>query len=143
MSRKQKSVATSITEAEYMALSTCAKEGLWISQVLKDMNLTKYLSISHSRVDILEKVTHQSVSPTQLKGDNQAALMLVKDAHIHERSKHIDVAYHHIRDLHKKNQISVNFVPSQDMVADGLTKPLPRQNFKRFIEQLGLKGSGS
>ena len=143
MSRKQKSVATSTTEAEYMALSTCAKEGLWISQVLKDMNLTKYLGISHSRVDILEKVTHQSVSPTQLKGDNQASLMLVKDAHIHERSKHIDVAYHHIRDLHKKNQISVNFVPSQDMVADGLTKPLPRQNFKRFIEQLGLESSGS
>ncbi len=143
MSRKQKSVATSIIEAEYMTLSICVKEDLWISQVLKDMNLTKYLGISHSRVDILEKVTHQSVSPTQLKEDNQASLMLVKNAHIHERSKHIDVAYHHIRDLHKKNQISVNFVSSQDMVADGLIKPLPRQNFKRFIEQLRLKSSRS
>ncbi len=143
MSRKQKFVVTSIIEAEYMTLSTCVKKSLWISQVLKNMNLTKYLSISHSRVDILEKVTHQSVSPTQLKEDNQATLMLVKDAHIHERSKHIDVAYHHIRNLHKKNQISVNFVPSQDMVADGLIKPLPRQNFKRFIEQLGLESSGS
>ncbi len=119
MSRKQKSVATSTTEAEYMALSTCAKEGLWITQVLKDMNLTKYLGGSQNSVDILEKISHRTASPTQLKGDNQASLMLVKDAHIHERSKHIDVAYHHIRDLHKKNQISVNFVPSQDMVADG------------------------
>ncbi len=107
------------------------------------MNLTKYLSISHSRVNILEKVTHQSVSLTQLKKDNQASLMLVKDAHIHERSKHIDVAYHHIRDLQKKNQISVNFISSQDMIADELIKSLLRQNFKRFIEQLKLKSSES
>ncbi len=107
------------------------------------MNLTKYLSISHSRVDILEKITHQSVSLTQLKEDNQAILMLIKNAHIHERSKHIDVAYHHIRNLHKKNQISVNFVSSQDMIADELIKSLSRQNFKRFIEQLKLKSSES
>ncbi len=69
--------------------------------------------------------------------------MLVKDTYIYERSKHINVAYHHIRDLYKKNQILVNFVPSQDIVADGLTKPLPRQNFKRFIKQLGLESSRS
>jgi len=88
------------------------------------MNLTKYLSISHSHVDILEKITHQSVSLTQLKKDKQASLMLIKNAHIHERLKHIDIAYHHIRNLHKKNQISVNFVSSQDMIADELIKSL-------------------
>jgi len=48
------------------------------------MNLTKYLSISHSYVDILEKITYQSVSLMQLKEDNQATLMLIKNAHIHE-----------------------------------------------------------
>ena len=67
------------------------------------MNLTKYLSISHNHVDILEKITHQSVSLTKLKKDNQASFMLIKNAHIHERLKHIDIAYHHIQDLHKKN----------------------------------------
>ncbi len=107
------------------------------------MNLTKYLSISHSHVDILEKITHQSVSLTQLKEDNQATLILIKNAHIHEWSKHIDVAYHHIRNLHKKNQISVNFVSSQDMIADELIKSLSQQNFKKFIEQLKLKSSES
>ena len=61
----------------------------------------------------------------------------------HERSKHIDVAYHHIQNLHKKNKISVNFVSSQDMIADELIKSLSRQNFKRFIEQLKLKDSES
>ncbi len=110
MSWKQKFIVTSIIKTEYMTLSICVKKSLWISQVLKNMNLTKYLSINHSRVDILEKITHQSVSLMQLKEDNQATFMLIKNAHIHEWSKHIDVTYHHIRNLHKKNQISVNFV---------------------------------
>ena len=69
--------------------------------------------------------------------------MLIKNAHIHERSKHIDIAYHHIRNLHKKNQISVNFVSNQDMIADELIKSLSQQNFKKFIEQLRLKSSES
>ncbi len=143
MSQKQKFVVTLIIKTEYMTLSICIKKSLWINQVLKNMNLTKYLNISHSHVDILEKITHQSVSLTQLKKDNQATLMLIKNAHIHEWSKHIDIAYHHIRNLHKKNQISVNFVSSQDMIADELIKSLSWQNFKRFIEQLRLKSSES
>ena len=148
MSRKQASVATSTTEAEYMALSTCAKECLWIVQLLRDMNLTKYLGDSLNRVDIKENSKHKADSPTQLipacfKGDNQASLTLVKEPHIHERSKHIDVAYHHVRDLYVKNQIRVDFVPSHEMVADGLTKPLPKEAFKRFVSQLGLEVSGS
>ncbi len=110
MSWKQKFVVTSIIKTEYMTLSICVKKDLWINQVLKNMNLTKYLSISHSHVDILEKITHQSVLLTQLKKDNQASFMLIKNVHIHERSKHINITYHHIRNLHKKNQISVNFV---------------------------------
>ncbi len=128
-SRKQKSVATSTTEAEYMALSMCAKTGIWLMQVLRDMGMSKHLGNNPHRVSIREDEAHQAASPLQLKGDNQAVLTLVKDAHVHERSKHIDVAYHHIRNLHKRNQIQVDFVPSQDMVADGLTKPLPRQTF--------------
>ncbi len=58
MSWKQKFVVTSIIKTEYMTLSICVKKNLWISQVLKNMNLTKYLSINHSHVDILEKITH-------------------------------------------------------------------------------------
>ena len=83
MSRKQKSVATSTTEAEYMALSTCAKEGLWLVQLMKDIGFEKYFS---HNVNIRENLTHQADSPMRLKGDNQAAIQLAKDAHIHDRS---------------------------------------------------------
>ncbi len=96
MSWKQKFVVTLIIETKYIILSICIKKNLWINQVLKNMNLTKYLSINHSHIDSLEKITHQSVSFTQLKKDNQASFMLIKNAHIHERLKHIDVTYHHI-----------------------------------------------
>jgi len=107
------------------------------------MNLTKYLNINHNHVDIFKKITHQFVSFTQLKKDNQASFMLIKNAHIHERLKYIDITYHHIQNLHKKNQISVNFISSQNMIADELIKSLSQQNFKRFIEQLKLKSSES
>ena len=143
ISRKQKSVATSTSEAEYMAISTCAKEALWITQLLIDIKFNGYLGGNPYRVNIREDERHQKNSPVLLRGDNQSTLTLAKDAHIQEKSKHIDVAYHHIRDLHKKNQIKVEYVPSQEMVADGLTKPLPKQNFKRFLSQLGLASSGS
>ena len=66
MSWKQASVATFITEAEYMALSICAKECLWIVQLLRDMNLTKYLGDSLNRVDIKENSKHKADSLTQL-----------------------------------------------------------------------------
>ena len=148
MSRKQKSVATSTTEAEYTAMSSCVKEGKWLAQALRDLNLSKYLGGDQVGVDIKEDIKHKDESPTQLvpvqyRGDNQAALSLVKDSHVHERSKHIDVAYHHVRDLYKKNLIRIEFVPSREMIADGFTKPLTRELFRGFIEQLGLEDSGS
>ncbi len=70
ISWKQKFVITLIIKTKYMTLLICIKKDLWISQVLKNMNLIKYLNINHSHVDILEKITHQSVSFTQLKKDN-------------------------------------------------------------------------
>ena len=142
-SQKQKSVATSITETEYMDMSMCAKTEVWLTQILRNMRLDKYLDSNPYCVSIHENETHRESLPLQLKGDNQAALTLVKDVHVHERSKHINITYHHIQDLHQRNQIEVNFVSSWDMVADGLTKPLPRQNFRDFVNQLELVSSGS
>ena len=142
-SQKQKSVTTSTTEAEYMAMSMCTKTEVWLTQILRDMGLGKYLGSNPYRVSIQEDETHRETSPLQLRGDNQAALTLVKNAHVHERSKHIDVAYHHIQDLHQRNQIKVDFMPSWDMFVNGLTKLLLRQNFKDFMNQLGLGSSGS
>ena len=77
----------------------------------------------------------------QLKGNNQAAFTLVKDAYIYERLKYIDVAYYYVRDLYIRNRINIFFIFSRDIIADGLTKPLLKQDFLRFIGQLELRGS--
>ncbi len=58
MSWKQKFIITLIIKTEYITLSICIKKDLWINQVLKNMNLTKYLNINYSYVNILEKITH-------------------------------------------------------------------------------------
>jgi hypothetical protein len=123
-SRKQTSVATSSTESEYIALSTRAKQAVWIGQVIRDMGFPGYIGSDLNNVSI--------------KGDNQGSLALVKNPHLHERSKHIDIQYHYIRDLEEKGRINVSYIPTTDMVADGLTKPLKRVAFGRFRELLGI-----
>ena len=95
------------------------------------------------RVSIIKDKAYKAASPTQIKGDNQAALALVGNKYIYNRSKHIDVNYYNIRDLYERNLIIVSFVPSADIVADSLTKPLIKDKHKTFKQQLGITTSGS
>ena len=143
ISRKQKLVATLTTEAEYIVLSICAKEGLWTSQLLKDLGFIEFISDYLKRVTIIKDEVYKSASPTQIKGDNQAALALVGNKYIHNRSKYIDVNYYNIRDLYERNLIIVSFVPSVDIAADSLTIPLIKDKYKAFKKQLGIKTSRS
>jgi hypothetical protein len=138
MSKKQKSVATSTMEAEYMAMSACAKQSQFLAQILRDMGMHHWVGSSSWKPTVNERTDFQDVSPVQLKGDNQAALSQVKDPHTHDRSKHIDIAYHFVRCLHRLRRISVGFVPLSDMAADGFTKVLQRPLFQRFVNLLGL-----
>ena len=64
ISRKQKSVATLTTKAEYIALSICVKEGLWISQLLRDLGLTIFIGNYLKRVSIIEDKAYKAASPT-------------------------------------------------------------------------------
>jgi hypothetical protein len=123
-STKQRSVATSTTEAEYMATSTAAKHAIWIQQLLRDMGYEKYIG--------------SNGYSTELRNDNESAIHLAHNPRIHERSKHIDIAYHHVRDLMLKKRILLNYTSTQSMLADGLTKPLAGQLFTTFFDKLGL-----
>ncbi|CCE32516.1 uncharacterized protein CPUR_06376 [Claviceps purpurea 20.1] len=123
-SKKQRSVATSSCESEYMALASCAKQGQWIAQIFRDLGLPKYIGKDPKRVQML--------------GDNQGAIAFTKNAHLNDRSKHIDICYHFIRDLAEKGLMTVDFIPTDEMIADGMTKPLGRIAFERFKSQMGL-----
>ncbi len=71
-------------------------------------------------------------------GDNQGAIILTKNTHLNERSKHVDICYYFIRDLAKKGDLRVDYIPTAEIVADGITKLLARIVFERFKVQIGL-----
>ena len=124
MSKKQRSVARSSCESEYISQSMYAMQGQWTAQVFRDLQMPDYIGTDGIKVD--------------MRGDNQGAIALTKNPHLHERSKHIDVCYHYIRDLVEKGKLGVEYVPTSEMPADGFTKPLARVAFERFRGFLGV-----
>lgn len=74
----------------------------------------------------------------ELRGDNTAAISLVKNNQVSPRLKHVDVSYHYIRELQRDGKINVTYVPTDQMVADGLTKPLAKLKFQQFLAMLGM-----
>ncbi|KAI0992835.1 hypothetical protein K3495_g15349, partial [Podosphaera aphanis] len=124
MSKKQRSVARSSCESEYIAQSMYAMQGQWTAQVFQDLQMPCYINSNMRTVD--------------MRGDNQGAIALAKNPHLHERSKHIDVCYHYIRDLVEKEKLSIEYIPTSEMPADGFTKPLTRIAYERFKDYLGV-----
>lgn len=123
-SKKQRCVATSTTEAEYISLCEASKQVKWLRSLLYELE-----------IDSVNK-------PTTLYGDNQAAIYLTKDPRYQARTKHIDVRYHFIRELVEKAVVQLAYCPTKDMLADGLTKPLKGSRFKDLFESMGLKRIG-
>lgn len=118
-SQRQKTVALSTTEAEYMAVCDGAKEAVWLRQLLKDIGC-------------------EQVGATQLFVDNQSAIRLVRNPEMHHKTKHIDVRLHFIRNLNEENVIDVEYIQTEKQLADCFTKPLSTSTFKSNIIGLGL-----
>jgi hypothetical protein len=123
-SKKQKAVSTSSCESEYVALSACTKQSQWLAQLLWDMRRNKYIGPDTNMVHMLS--------------DNMGAIALTKNPHLNKRSKQIDICHNYMRDLARNRHLQVTYIPTADMVADGMTKPLQRVAFERFKNQLGI-----
>ena len=115
-----------MTEAEYVAFSQTAKHVKWIIHFLHEAGFVKYIS---------GKDADKSL---QVYGDNQASLTLVGQPQINERSKHINIAYHFVHDLHEKGIIKADFIPMSQMIADALTKALLKDKFIQHQCLMGL-----
>jgi hypothetical protein len=74
-----------------------------------------------------------------LKIDNQAAISLCKNPVHHERSKHIDVRFHYIRECVEEGMIKVQHVNTNDQLADILTKSLGKQKFIEMRKKVGVQ----
>ena len=120
-SGKQPCVAQSTTEAEYIAAAIGSNEAIWLRQLL---------------ADILEQSHGFQPAPTPLHVDNQSAIALASSGAVNNRTKHIDVRYHAIRDAKAHMKIDIVDTPTEDQLADFFTKPFAPEKHKRWIATL-------
>ncbi len=129
-SKKQHSVALSTAEAEYMALTEGAKELLWQQTLLLEI---LHMCAGQEEKLKIGKVMNEETAPSLIKStlycDNQAAVAMVKNETHHQRSKHIALKYHFIREKVENKKMNVEWVNTQQQLADIFTKPLPRDQF--------------
>lgn len=84
----------------------------------------------------------QEVKPI-MYADNQSAIRLVKNPEFHKKSKHIDVRYHYVREQYSEGNFMLEYVSSEDQLADIITKPIPRKQFEYLREKLGIQNDNS
>ncbi|GJZ80136.1 retrovirus-related pol polyprotein from transposon TNT 1-94 [Tanacetum coccineum] len=118
-SKKQKSTAISTTEAEYIAMSGCCAQILWMRSQLTDYGF------------VFNKIP--------LYCDNRSAIALCCNNVQHSRSKHIDIRHHFIREQVEKGVVELYFVTTDYQLADIFTKALPRERFEFLLPRLGMK----
>ena len=117
--KHQEIISLSTTESEYIAATYTAKEALWLRSLISQLFNT-------------------TLEATTLFSDNQSAITLTKDHQYHTRTKHIDVRFHFIRWIIENRSLRLVYCPTDDMVADTLTKVLPSPKVKHFAAELGL-----
>jgi hypothetical protein len=76
-----------------------------------------------------------------IKADNQGAIALAENPVFHGKTKHIETQYHYVRERVAEGSIQIDYVPTEQMTADGLTRALPRVKFAQFVKQLILRES--
>jgi hypothetical protein len=85
-------------------------------------------------------VVTSASNPVTIFCDNQAAIKVSKDPKFHSKTKHIEGRYHFIRDIiNRLKTIRLEYLPSLDMVADPLTKPLSQESFCKHVSNMGLR----
>ncbi|GJZ23109.1 putative ribonuclease H-like domain-containing protein [Tanacetum coccineum] len=116
--KKQTIVATSSTEAEYVAAANCCGQVLWIQNQLLDYGY--------------------NFMNTKIFIDNQSTICIVKNPVFHQRTKHIEIRHHFIRDANEKKLIQVLKIHTDDNVADLLTKAFDGPRFTHLVVNIGM-----
>nr|GEU92881.1 putative ribonuclease H-like domain-containing protein [Tanacetum cinerariifolium] len=116
--KKQTIVATSTTEAEYVAAASCCGQVLWIQNQLLDYGY--------------------NFMNTKIYIDNNSAICIVNNPVYHSKTKYIEIRYHFIRDFFEKKLISVDHIHTDENVADLLTKPFDAGRFQYLVVSIGM-----
>ena len=124
LSKKHPIVTLSTCEAEYVVASWCVCHTIWLRNVLSEMKLKQR-------------------GATIIQVDNKLAIEFAKNLVNHERSKHIDVRFHFIRDHVKEGNVELLHVARQDQVGDIFTKPLPKVLFDKYKKMIDMTDNRS
>jgi len=116
-SKRTSRVMLSSTEAEYHALGKGAQAALWLRSLLTELRIPATFT---------------------LLGDNQGSIKLAKNPEFHQRTGHIPLEEHFLRDEVEAGHITVQWVPTEEQLADGLTKILSIADHKEMVRKLGM-----
>jgi hypothetical protein len=111
-------VAQSTTEAEYMAIAEACKECAWLKGLYAELC--------------------GDDSCVNLFCNNQSAIYLTKDQMFHEKTKHIDIKYHYVRDEIAQGKLKVCKISTHENPADMMTKPVPIAKFELCSSLVGI-----
>lgn len=123
-SKKQSVVARSSAETEFRAMAQGICELLWLKIILEDLRI-------------------KSDEPMRLYCDNKSAISIAHNPVQHDRTKHIEIDRHFIKEKLDSGLICTPYVSSQDNLADILTKGLNNNNFERIVSKLGMENTYS
>jgi hypothetical protein len=118
-SKKQSSVALSTAEAEYVALASSAQEAIWMRQLTTELGSAP-------------------TDATTIFEDNQSAISMASNPQFHGRAKHISIKYHFIRESVSDGMVKLRYCPTNEMIADMLTKGLSKEQFEKLRNMAGI-----
>ena len=115
----------SSTEAEYIAASDTGKEAVWIKKFITELGVVPSI-----------------VDPIPLYCDNNGAIAQAKEPRSHQRSKHVLRRYHLIREIIGRQDVKIERVPTDQNIADPLTKALYQGKFDQHVNAMGIRYMG-
>ena len=118
-SRKQSNIALSTTEAEYIATRSASCEAVWLRKLLSGL-------------------FGLELEATVIMCDNQSCIKMTENPVFHDKSKNIEIQYFYIWDLVQKGVVKLEYVGTNEQVANVLTKPLSRVKFEYFRDKRGV-----
>ena len=134
-SKKQRAIALSSTEAEYMAAASAVQSVVWGRRLFEEFGYTDLGILDSNAVATEEE--QQGHRPTVIFEDNTGCISWSKNPGTdHQRSKHIDLKYHYIQSMVKKGVVKMVYCPTAEMMADILTKYLPAPRFTYLRDKM-------